>query len=364
MNKLLTLLLWIVLILSALNILKAINYSTYPDFTVYFQSARDAFDGKNPYITQGYAYPPISLILFLALTPFGLILAGKIWFFISIFLCFLSIYLLFTMYLKKTNFKIKLFLLVLIFNFFPFKFSLGMGQLNSLPLFFLSLFLYFYENNRKRSAVFISLSMWSKFFPTLIIPFFILRKQWKIILYLLLFSIILFILGFLVLRPEYNFYFLKVIIPGLISGEKIDYYNQALSGFLIRNLYPFHQALLKVIQLFALSFTAIFLIRYSNRFFRLEYSLIIILSLILAPYAWQHHFLLLIIPMIILFSEALKKKHRTIFLLLLFIAYLFSALNIKAPNNFNPLLLSHLLYGSLILLVLNFYFLLKPKIKS
>jgi len=106
------------------------------------------------------------------------------------------------------------------------------------------------------------------------------------------------------------------------------------------------------------SFYVIYKTKNINKLIYFHLSLLITLGLIINNFSWQHHFVFMIIPFLFtLFYLLDKKNYRG--LAVLFIAYLLVSFNFKDPSHFSPLLTSHVLYGVVLMWVLNIYIILK-----
>lgn len=136
------------------------------------------------------------------------------------------------------------------------------------------------------------------------------------------------------------------------------YYNQAFTGFLTRlNLSgPYIKIINYCLFIFLLlgNFWIIKPKRQPPVSELMQYSLFIISVLIGGALAWQHHFVLLIIPFTALFIYLSKKpfNRAKILILVTLMAYLLVSINIKEPAKLGGVLtflLSHVLFGSIIL---------------
>lgn len=149
-------------------------------------------------------------------------------------------------------------------------------------------------------------------------------------------------------------------IPTL--GDDV-YYNQAFSGFLARLNIP---NLTSQIINYALFISLIVLVLWvtkpkeqSSSVELIQYGLFIVSILIGGGLAWQHHFVLLIILFTALFVYLVKKpfnNSKTLILAAL-LAYFLVSINIKEPSKWGGILtflLSHVLYGSIILYLISF----------
>ncbi|HEX8965782.1 MAG TPA: glycosyltransferase 87 family protein, partial [Patescibacteria group bacterium] len=119
--------------------------SFLPDFHVFYFSAIDLLQSRNPYadtllFTQ-LNYPIISLMPFLLLTFFPFYFASKIYIILNI-LALMGILFLSLKIVKQFSIRSFLAFLVLSLFFFPVSFTLGMGQVNLIAYFLLLLGIY------------------------------------------------------------------------------------------------------------------------------------------------------------------------------------------------------------------------------
>jgi len=356
------------LLLSLWILVKPLSFSFWPDFNVYYHSAMVALHGQNPYSLKGifvggYLYPPVSLLIFFPLLLFSVVLAGKIWVGISIVCLISSIYTLLKLFHSEKKFMVVCITGILVCNYFPVKFTLGMGQLNMLTLLFATVALYAISKNKS----FLAGTIWGtaitiKYFPLLIPAYFLVKKKWRIFFAMLASIIVLMALGVIVFKVAITRYFFENIFFHLTSSVKIDYYNQALSGFLLRD---FKQISLTEVNIFrfVIFFAMLFLTGWvvlkkkTKKLQLLEIGIFINLSLLLNTFSWQHQFTLLIIPLIITWFTLQKYKLKWQYPMLLGISYLLTAINAKTPAALPVIFQSHVFYGAFLLWVLDLYLL-------
>lgn len=344
-----------------------------PDFEVLWLGAKDLLAGNNPYLNKqaftGIGYPLTTLVFYI---PFAL-LDYKLAQTAFVLLSFLAIYFSVFLSIKIIGSKIRwqnLFLLSsLVLLSFPAKFTLGMGQNNSITLLFLLLFFYFYKKGKENlSAIFLGLSFSLKTIFLFFIIFPILKRKWRLLLVSLIVLLIFFIISNFWANLDYYFvYFRRVILPLLTLRGREIYYNQGISGFITRS---FENPVWR--KSFIIFLSAGFLansihLTFKNKKHVLSFSLLIITLLLIDSLSWQHHFVWLIFPFIVLMSEFIKKKNMK-FKLLLILAFILVGWNFKSPGlyvNFPYLLLlSNTFYGTLILYFLNTYTLYTRKGKQ
>src|SRR3989344_4431360 len=201
------------------------------DFVVYYEAAWVVFQNHaNPclgLITRSFPfnYPPTSLLILWPLAFLNFKAANILWNISSIFSVFLTIFLLLKLILPKLNRKIFLLIfLVLSFAFtipfFPVKFNIGNGQINHFLLLLFTLSLYLYQTGRKKaSAFFLALATAIKLAPAVLILYFLIKRDYRQIGYLL----------YLLIHPiALQHYFGFAIIPLILLG--VDFWRTHVSA--------------------------------------------------------------------------------------------------------------------------------------
>lgn len=221
---------------------KALFLSSYPDFSDYYIGASKVLLENNPYFLDSryftqQVYPPFALIAFLPLLVVSYTVAAKIWVFLSIVAAILSLFITTKVYKIKFYSPLPLFLAGLLFLSFPMKFTLGMGQINTFILLLITLSFYYLNKKRENiSGIYFAIPVLLKFFAVLLIPYFMYIKKWRLLTSSVITVLIATIIAcvFIPLPIFINYY--THILPSLLSSWKGDYYNQALSGFLMRSV--------------------------------------------------------------------------------------------------------------------------------
>lgn len=346
------------------SILKIVSTQA-PDFRVLFLAAKDLPSGLNPYLNPeiftGVGYPPNTLLFYLPLIIFPYIQAQAIF----VFLSFASTVAVVCMSLKIGKGKVPMtwFMgaLSLTLLSFPTKFTLGMGQNNTIAFLILLLSFFFYKKGKDLwSGILLGLAASFKTVFGFFFLFYLLKKRWKLVLWGVV-TVVSFVLatGFLFDFGLYKFYVEKVIPPLLNFGGREIYYNQGLTGFVSRltesvsvrrNLHLILSALLVFVS------SLLTLKRGEDV---LNFSLFIITLLLIDTLSWQHHFIWLIFPFIVIALRLAKKKDLYLWTILI-ISYFLVSWNFKNPEIYPTILLSNTFYGASILYLMNVY-LLKGK---
>ena len=333
-----------------------------PDFQVLYLAAKDFLSGLNFYQNKemftGVGYPPITLLFYTPLTIFSYPTSQTIFFVLNLVLIAATIYLSFKIVHQKPKTWHFLFALSLALISFPTKFTLGMGQNNLISLFLILISFYAYKKGGNlRAGIFLGLAISLKTIFGFFLLFYLIKKKYKLLAYTFITIAVLFTISILIGGIGlYGYYFEKVVPPLLnLAGREI-YYNQGLMGFISRltqdnNL----RKIFWEIGSFALiAITSFKTLITKNE--NLAFSLFIITLLLIDSLSWQHHFVWLIFPFIVIGKEVLRRK-RAILTSLFILSYSLISWNFKNPSlNFevlNPLLLSHVFIGALVLYLLN-----------
>jgi hypothetical protein len=188
-------------------------------------------------------------------------------------------------------------------------------------------------------------------------------KKWKFLLTFVISLFLLSLFAFIIIGSKVNLYFYQHLLPTFLSGWKTDYYNQALTGFIGRSLpYDlFSQTLVNLLSLFFIlsSTLVIFKARKNKELVNMSFGLLITLNLIVNNFSWQHHFVFLLFPFLatLFYVQTIKNNFRLLFLL--FVSYVWVSFNLVNPYAVPILLQSHVLYGAVLLWLLEVYFIWK-----
>ena len=344
-----------------------------PDFTQVWLSAKALVQAKEPYLAAGLnypnAYPPISEIFFL---PFALLshqVALVLFTYISFASIIGSVFLSLKIAAKKVPWHYFLLFIGLSFASFPIRFSLGMGQINMIVLFLLLLAVYFETRSVKNSpAAGLSLGMAIALKPifAFFLLLFALKKSWKLIFTSTLTVAILIVVTLVFWSPQiWISWYQSAIFPltSFTAPYLYVYPNQGAFGFISRLITDMN---VKIILSRAVTVILVPLAAYialKKKEYNLGLSFFIITLLIFDITSWQHHFVWLMFPFVVLFVNILKSKSAEL-LGLLILSYLLVSWNIENYTLYPNIILSNQFYGSLILWGLNFYFLNTRQIKT
>jgi uncharacterized membrane protein len=190
-----------------------------------------------------------------------------------------------------------------------------MGQVNIFILLLMVLALYFLKSKKdKVSGVMVGIAFIIKLFPVFVPIFFLTKLKSKVLVGFLITVIAGILISLLVLPQNINITFIASFTD-LVGSWKLDYYNQSISGFIGRNFGITEVGSIVRMTLggFLSVFVFLILIRKKSKNFTdlsLIFGILIALNLILNTFSWQHHFVLLLIPLYVTFSYLHEHKYR------------------------------------------------------
>lgn len=355
----LKLFLFVLLITSFLIVLRVFFLDTYPDFTTNYYSATHALSHQTPYgfdarYFTSQVYPPVAIIFYIPFTPLTEDIVVRIWVGLNLLLVIASVFLLTKIYKSRFFSYSNTIFLTLLFLAFPLKFTLGMGQVNGILLFFVCLWFYFFKQKKDILAgSFLAFPLLIKFYPVLLIPYVMYLKRWKVLVGIAGFGIYLFCISLYFISWETQVHFLTTILPSLLTSWKGDYYNQALSGVLMRGIGdPILRNGLKlgISSILVLITTISILSRaQSEKRHDLSIAALLTVTILINNFSWQHHYLFLLLPFYILFTHIQSHVQKVWLYGILFIAYILIAYNIVSPVSYPSIFLSHVFLGGMIL---------------
>jgi hypothetical protein len=242
-----------------------------------------------------------------------------------------------------------------------------MGQLNMLVLSLMVYSLWLLKKKKEfASGIVLGISLIIKLFPILLPVYFLLSLKGKILLGVLTSFLITALLVVVFVPFQTYSQFIFNVLPSFVTSWKLDYYNQSLAGFVGRSFGTGELGnALKTAFSLSIVFMTFFIVLKNKQMdfvtFSLKLGTLITASLLINTFSWQHHFVWLIIPFYITFFYLIKHKSDKKYLILLFISYFLVSMNFKDSNFLPVLFQSHVFYGTLILLFIDFKLLFDNK---
>jgi alpha-1,2-mannosyltransferase len=331
-----------------------------PDFSVFYDSAKNMLLGKNIYenssLFTSINYPPPALLFFIPLTFLPYQIAQGIWIIGSFLFIFPAVWLSIRMYEKQVGLGPFLTISTLVFVSFPFRFTLGMGQTNivALTLVLAACVLAKEKKSRFLSGLFLFLAFVLKPQTLFFLPIFFLYGYTVPVLGAVIgIAALVVSVGFAFGWQLFSAYGMSIATHLSYSQPEI-YYNQGIAALLSRILPPTYiipgWIFLSLTLLSVAAFTC-----YRKRFpFTVALAIAFPLMLLVEPLSWQHHYVFVLPTCIVAFKLSKGLVSRKILVLL---CYFLIAGNIKnflplSSSQMGPLILTHAGIGTFILLCL------------
>jgi hypothetical protein len=331
------------------------------DFPIYYDSIRQSLEGAPaaPYKTEGYGfvYMPFAYIAMHPMGLFSLKTSRMLHYLVESALLFLTCIMLLRLTLSEGKYLPYLMGAALMLTFRYLHNNIGYGQMNLVVLFSLVAALFFFHRDNKLfSALFMAVAISFKVTPMLFILYFILKKEFRLVLYIIILTLALnFMLplmlwgmgtGAEVCRAWYGAQFSlgqhnatklsNYSILSMLYRFFTDYSWSDLPGRNPVNILSIcKSAVIGMYITCAVIILAVFVKKYNkpatqlmgeyprnNTFLAMlpEYSMVVIMMLLFSPVSWQHHFVLLLLPHFYLGWFLLNtgiKNNKAVFYLLL-----------------------------------------------
>lgn len=350
------------------------------DYSFFYRTGQRTLSHQNPYLEidlQPLRYPPTALLIFSFFTIFPLIESQFIFFFTSLIIFIIGSAILFKSITKldKRFFQSLAYpeafsiYFIFVLLFFPFRYLLSSLHIHSLIFLLFSLMIYFLITKKDYFAG-LSLALAGSITvnPLFMLIIFFVQKKFKVLFYTFINLFLIALITMFILGQDIYLKFLPSTADTLDFGITA-YYNQSITSFLSKIIHDQNivKIIIIVIIIINLGIFTFLARRFRSKFQDLDlisWNIGIILLLIFAPFSWQYHYILTLIPFVFLFYFWKKYSFSKFFLSLMLLSYFLIGLNIKSPNLKLPLgldliLLSHVFWGGFILLFLSFFTLKK-----
>ncbi len=314
-NYIIILLIFIFLAFLLLFLFKVKNEMT--DFEVCYRAGKRILKSENLYrLSDGheqFKYLPFSAYLFVPFSFLPLTFAKTIWYFIVLFTYFLSLY--FSYHLLPAKRK-RAWILILLTFLILVKFygrELQLGQINCLIIFLLLLMLIKILENKEVLAGFLwAFTLPIKLYALIFLPYFIVKKKFKIILWSFVFSLIVLFLPSVQYGLKGNIrllttwkHNLSLTTPPLLGA----YDNASIYALLIK-WFDGRETIIRILLILIMLFLAlltIYIIKIGTKKKLknaeiLESSILFILIPLLSPLGWYYNYLYSILGIMILIN--------------------------------------------------------------
>jgi len=339
--------------------------ANFYDFKVYYFASSLTKGGENPYQTSlikdaltaygqplmatRFLYPMTFALFFIPFTFFTLESAAQIWLIINI--CFIALCFYFcNIIVKNKNHLCWIAVSLVLMAFFnPLYYTLKLGQINVVILFLLLLSLFFItkQPEKKIYSLFIGVALGVatliKIFPVIILFYLFIKKKYKIVIIAVVTIIFLTTISGLIVGfdQEIQYYFKKlpavfssvpvapISIPGFIKTAFSKDTTAAQLFSLSRKKIDLLSDILTALLAIA-TFLYVWLLKNKSKLSTiLEFSLMIVLTLLISGSVHRHYIIWCLPIIFFCFYYACQKKH---FVLLTMVIISYFLLNAVATN--------------------------------
>jgi len=317
------------------------------DFRVYYATAEKFLAGEDIYkrdkeSVTPYKYSPTFAFLFSFLGWFGIKTSSLVFF--SLNFVFLLLLFRYSQKLIDPGLSFNKCFWLFFWVFAPisrFAFQvLDTGQVNVIMAGLVVLGLYFANRDNDIAAgALLSLSVFFKYMPALLIPYFLFKKRFRLLGWLFLFGITFMILPLVYTGMEKYIAYTKSWLPSIVAtsldhGSLIDYKNQSLysmilrffceeSPYKVRLMSLTFQSAMKIstIACFALYLLALYPLCKNRKEQLIDTAMLLICMALFNPNAWMINFVMLTFAYMLILYLFLKDK-RLSALIIFVIAFL------------------------------------------
>ncbi len=277
--------------------------------------------------TMHYIYPPFFAVLFSPLSRMQPREAYFLWRGLSLAMLLLSTYLILRSFQLEGDLSAILIATVGVLSFFPFAETLYEGQVSCLVLFLWTMGFYCTRTRRIAiSAACFAIGTAIKLTPAIVVPIMLLRRQWKWLLSYVAASAALLALSLWRIGWEAHRFYISEVLPSMSAGMG-GYLPKSL-GTVVRNIYwrrvifgpkdswevPSSWNLLIRLGSFAL-YAGVLYYFWKKRNpdevgLSEELTVAALLSLLISPLTWRHHFVLVLLPLVYAWVQSRERGQK------------------------------------------------------
>ena len=277
--------------------------------------------------TTYYIYPPTFAVLFSPLARMKPREAYFLWRGLSVAMLLLSIYLILRSFQLERDPSAILIATVGVLSFFPLKETLYEGQVSCLILFLWTMGFYCTRTRKTAiSAACFAIGTAVKLTPAIVVPIMLLRRQWKWLFSYVVASASLLALSLWRIGWEAHWFYISQVLPSMSAG--IGGYLPKSLGTVARNIYwrrvifgpkdswevPLPLDLLIRLGSVALYVLVLFYFwkkRNPNEVvLSEELTVAALLSLLISPLTWRHHFVLILLPLVYAWMQSRERGQK------------------------------------------------------
>lgn len=274
---------------------------------------------------------------------------------------------------------------IILFGLFaPTGASLGLGQTDVTIFFFMIVAFWAFSRGRDLVAgLAIAIAVFTKLVPGLLLVYFLWKREWRVVAYAAGAMAGVFLVSLPVIGVERWIEYVTQILPALSTGTAYAQ-NQSLPGLINRLMLeprfasglqsapnvPIVRAAITATQI-ALCGLALIVSRrrLASRLdlrFGLEYGVWLTVILLVSPVSWDHYFVWMLLPIIVILVKLLNSGAGNVYGLAMAASVLFGLWLINTPpgsyfTNRDAWQKSPLLFGALIILLLLFILIKRPR---
>jgi hypothetical protein len=350
--------------------------STYNnrDVLTYYLIAKATISGVNPYLPLNelaqmyigpvpfYPHPapctPFLTIMFVPLTLLDLNQLTVVWFIVELILLVGIACLLTILWKDRIDWKVSIFIFIILLAWYPVANDLSYGQLSILLTF--SLLAGLLASRKKQSVlagVFIGFTMAVKLITWPLILYFVIKKDWRVVISSCLTAVGLNLIALAAIGVDpFIDYYLHV------SSQVLTIYQSAMhnlslwsigfrlfggTGSKIMDNYisaPPLVYLPKIAPIVSMILIITFLVgglvwASKSKDFNIAFAIMVCVILLVSPLSWAHYFILLVIPLSILFLNLVRRSfpawQTLVFVILCLLLFLFNEQIVNLVMYFN-----------------------------
>jgi glycosyl transferase family 87 len=276
--------------------------------------------------TQFFNYPPFFALLFAPIALLRFSVAFFLWRVLSMALVILSIFVVLKIITVRPFFLVFSFCVVGALSFFPVVEMLHVGQVGSLILFLWSLGAYFQARNRDLLSGFVfAIGTLVKLTPAVVVPIFLLRRRWRWLAGFALGLLIPGVLSIALLGWRNHVLYFGKVLPAVSCGvNKLE--NKSITALVLQLVLGssyfginstvsgsrWEAACLAAKVVSLVIYIGLLFWSWQRRTSKTEIVdeviLFALVSLLISPVSWRHHYVLALLPLFALWSKFVEAE--------------------------------------------------------
>jgi hypothetical protein len=308
-------------------------HSLYPDGRIDPAAYSDGW----PEVTSHYGvskaitfvYPPFFAVLMKPFAYFSYDVAYVLWTIVTVVLTFASILFSLSLGEKRVSVELALILIVGVFSYFPFYEELVLGQVGSLILFVCAGGIWLLSRNRIWSSAFcLALATMIKITPIIVVPLLVFHRRWKWLAAYGCWMVCMLAFSIWQVGWAAHAQFLHSVMPSVSCGipssynaSIVVYVQELFLGYVPTAKLPPALPALACAASKAVSFVIFAAMTVRFYLYRREQNLVrhlilmILVSLVISPISWWHHYVIALLPFIYLWCTKRRESGPDLLLL-------------------------------------------------